>query len=262
MSIDEEQPRRHRLELVSTEKLSVKQDEAISTVDCALRDCGLTDPGQRRACLSRIVNLPNSLLLPTLRCSGLVGTPPEGFIDEIIPRDRDNLARMLRLNEGTTDPSVTWQDLTRAEQMRATRLWGWIADADPADISTERKGRPAETDSALVLYLMFVLLEATGRPKFSYSTQNEVRRGGPMLRVLMAALQFCRVIGARPAPHDPTADAVVTRIIKTARSAEFRQEAEHFSLSLTADGVADAPSTFRYLVARVMKQRRHRTRTD
>jgi hypothetical protein len=235
-------------------------------LDSALLDCGLTDPKARRVCVTRLVNLPDSLLLPMWRHRGVVGTPPEGFVDKVLGEmfggERDIWARMLRLNEGKTDPDATWQSLTRAEQMRATRLRQSIADSHPTDISSERKGRPAEIDSALVLYLMFVLLEALGRPRFSYSTQDEVKRGGPMLRALMAALQLRRAeersIGAVRTRRDPTADAVVTRIIKTARSDAFRQGAEHLALSLTAHGVAETPSTFRYLAAKAMKQHRRR----
>jgi hypothetical protein len=114
---------------------------------------------------------------------------------------------------------------------------------------------------------MFVLMEALGRWKFSYSTRDEKSRTGPMLRVLMAALHFHRVtdqsMGAALTARDPTPDAIVTRIIKPARSAAFREEAERLFLALTADGVAASPSTFRHLVATVTsRRRRRRRRTD
>jgi hypothetical protein len=255
------QPRRTRLKRL---QITPEEEEAEKSVDSALFDCGLTDPKARCMCITRLANVPESLLLPIWYRIGVAGAPPEGFLKKILGEmfegERDIRARMLRLSEGKADPDATWQNLSRAEQMRATRLWSSIADSHPTDISTQRKGQRAKIDSALVLYLMFVLMEALGRPKFSYSTQDEVTRGGPMLRALMAALQLRRAeeqsIGAARTAQDPTADAVVTRIIKIARSEEFRQEAERLSLSLTADGVAETPSAFRYLAAEVMKQRR------
>jgi hypothetical protein len=148
--------------------------------------------------------------------------------------------------------------------MQATRLWQSINDSHPTDISIERKGRPAEIDSAVVLYLMFVLTEALGRPKFSYSTQGGEARTGPMLRALVAALRVLRIadqsLGAAPLARDPTPDTLVTRVIKIVGSDAFSVAAEAWDLALTADAVAASPSTFRLLVATVGSQRRRRRR--
>lgn len=260
------QPKGARLTPIGATQVCSEEEAAAIRLDDALLENGLANPEKRAGCLNRLLNLPGSLQLPMLARRGVIGMPPEGAVGEVLrqlsgdSKDyKDRQAQLLRLN-----PAATWQDLNRAEQMKARRLMHWVAESHPTNISTERKGRRAEIDSAVVLYLVFVLMEALGRDKFSYSTRDEARRGGPMLRALMAALQFHHVADHRAGQtqRGPTPDAVVTRIIKTSRSAEFRQEAERLALRLSAVGVAEAPGTFRHLVAQVMKQRRRTHRTD
>jgi hypothetical protein len=264
-----------RLKLICETELIPEEQEAAAALNVALIECGMTDSDQRSACRNRLINLPGSLLLPMRWRRGTIGAPPKGFVDRILGSDRDLSARLLRLDENGGDPDATWESLSRAEQMRASRLRRSLADSHPADISTERKGRPAEFDSALVLYLMFVLTEAFGRSKFSYSTKDE-KRGGPMLRALMAALAFQRAaeqrmqvaldclgpIGTADTPRLPAPEAVVTRVVKVVSSAEFRKEAARQLLALTAEAVAASPATFRHLIAIVTSRQRRSRRTD
>jgi hypothetical protein len=115
----EQSQRRSRLKLISVQAVPPDQKQAIEALERVLLECGLTNASQRAACLNRLVALPDSLLLPRLRRLGLIGTPPRGFLDEILGNfdglsgddGRNTKARLLRLNEGVPDENARWADL-------------------------------------------------------------------------------------------------------------------------------------------------------
>ena len=82
--------------------------------------------------------------------------------------DRDDSARMLFLNEGKPDPKVRWTMLSPAERKRAKRLWNWAVNK-PDCLNIAPQGRPSVVDTALVIYCVRVICEASGRQKFRTS---------------------------------------------------------------------------------------------
>jgi integrase len=221
----------------------------------ALRGCGLADHWQLSECTRRIVSLPTTLLLPSLHRPGLSGRPPPELLKEMLgdPQELQELSATLLAAEEGERPKE-YRNLSRAEQSRAKRRLRALIESHPTDISG-RKGRPAEFDGALALYLLFVIAEATGRSvsDFTYTTNDEGRRPGSLLRALMAAL--CLHLAK---PRAPSVNAVVTRIIRPARSTVFLAEAQRFQLTLAATGVAAAPDMFRFLLRDAMRQDRRR----
>jgi hypothetical protein len=238
-------------------------------LDAALMKCGLIETERREEVLCRLVELPASLREPIDQRRGLFGASDSKLRNFFKP-DGDTLAQLLCLNHGQLGAGATWKALSRAERMAARRLWDWFADL--SDSSTYPKGRPAELDAALVLYLGFVLQEALGRRKFGYSTAaDSSRRGGPMLRALMAALNVhvaderrqqvaldcLGPIGVRETPALPI-PATVLRVVKLANAQAFRTWADRFAFPLTSTAVADHPAEFRHLVALVARRRKPR----
>jgi hypothetical protein len=190
-----------------------------------------------------------------LRQSGVVGTPPPGFLEELLGNSRGAKARLLK----PANPDATWANLSRAERKRAERLWHWTIESHGADFSVERLGQPLRFDTALALYLMFVLVETLDLRKFPYS------RHGPAINALLIALAFPRPIGAMqihemkkgreggapPIVIDavPTAQSLVMSVIRPANSTRFRDLAQSWGLSLNATAVAESPAVYRELLA-------------
>lgn len=255
------------VELIAIDEISPEEE----ALDAALIECGVTETGQRDQIFDRLIDLPGGLQEPIDHRRGLYGTSHRASRRALFKSDRDTLAVMLRLKQGRFDLGAAWKELSRAERMAAMRLWDWFTDL--SNSSAEPKGRPAELDAALVLYLAFVLREAFGREKFGYSTDPYSRkRGGPMLRALMAALNVhvarerrqqaaldcLRPIGMRDTPAPPKPEAVL-RIIKLVNKPAFKASADNFGLPLCSGGVAENPAQFRHLVLAAGQRKPHVT---
>lgn len=230
--------------------LPPEDEAAIEAMADALTECGLMDASARSACINRLINLPFPLLAPML--SHTIGAPPQGFIDEIIGNDfQDAKASLFR-------SGATWSELTPAERKRANRKWRWAVDDDPTTFSSQRKGAPLRFDSALALYIMFVLREALDIRKFTFTSGEGGERSGKHLTALLAAFRLPRSPEASLPPimsgefvvgDIPTPQSIVATVIMPAESALFRKTAQEWGLALTADAVAAAPATYRALLA-------------
>jgi hypothetical protein len=138
--------------------------------------------------VERLTNPPASLWLSASDAA------TRSDIDAHVLFDGDLGASMLRLNEGTPDQQGTWTNLTRSERKRAERLWNWALGPDA--LSVTPKGRPPKIDSALVLWCLRVLVEASEETRFKFSrTYRDDRSGlptGPGWRAFLLALDVAR----------------------------------------------------------------------
>jgi hypothetical protein len=78
--------------------------------------------------------------------------------------DGNAAAVLLYLDEGRLDTQPTWKSLSPAERKRARLRWEWFGSNHGLNVTP--RGAPCGFDVALVLYLMRVLCEETGRRDF------------------------------------------------------------------------------------------------
>jgi hypothetical protein len=246
-----------------------------------LADCGI-DPDRIPSVVERLTRPSFSFAQTALddpaifsqRFSGGAEIYPDTTtgVWEAKPRefDGDMAARTLRLNEGRPDPAATWKSLSRAERKAARRLWGWTAK--PHGLSVTPQGRPPAIDPALVLYLIRVLCEATGKCEFEF-LRNSGRLGGPMLQALVVAFplaqQFLAMRFGMPAIGRistkrsdrrgfGTVEAIA-EIARVTRSKSFKDLCETLRLGTTADDVAWSPAYARRVIA-IARSRKSRSR--
>jgi hypothetical protein len=187
---------------------------------------------------------------------------PTTGVWELKPRefDGDMAARTLRFAEGRGDPAATSKSLSRAERKAARRLWDWIGK--PHGLSVTPQGRPPAIDPALVLYLIRVLCEATGKCEFEFSRTSGTL-GGPMLRALVEALPLAqnflairfgmpaigRISTKRSDRRESGAVEAIAEIARVTRSKSFKDLCETLGLGTTADDVASSPAFARVVIA-------------
>jgi hypothetical protein len=246
-----------------------------SVLHRVLAQCGI-DPQKISQIVERLSNPPLSFHISSWDCD-----PPEtaSQILNVVGFDRDQAARMLRLDEGKPDPEITWAKLSRSERKRAEHRWKWALEPDELGVAPQ--GVPPKIDSALVLWCSRVLADGIGQPHLAFSrpvwldAKDRERSGpptGPEWRALLAALKVAQVsidrmvqgyAGAAVQIDDPRHAESIAQIVKLDRKTEdrraemFAKTCHSFGLGSTADDVANHPQEFRYVMARA---RRHRTR--
>jgi hypothetical protein len=174
-------------------------------------------------------------------------TPP-GF-------DPGVAARMLQLHDGRLDPKQEWKP-SSAEWRRARRLFDWTRKAHGLRV-TPQQGRRLQSDTALVLYCIRVLCEATGRPqfRFSRSESNSGAPGGPMWRALIEALPLAQsFLAVLHPPYGKLFDGQIyaesiAEIIRLTRSKRFDDWCRALHLECNAEDVASQPQVYRVLIA-------------
>jgi hypothetical protein len=203
----------------------------------ALAECGIA-PEKILHTAERLTSLPKSFHLSSWDPPGT-----ESAIRLAVGFDRDAAARMLRLNEGRPDPEVSWTNLTRSERKRAESLWNGALKPDELN----PRGRPAKIDSALVLYCVRVLCEASGNARFKFSRPPMLRGApaGPMWRALIEAL---------PPEYKDHAETIA-EIVDDTRAMKFERSCQTLGLNLASSDIAEHSATFRIAISRARRSR-------
>ena len=179
--------------------------------------------------------------------------------------DGDVAARMLQNEQ--QDAALKWKTLSSKEKKRARRRWDGLLDVR---LEAPTPGRPAEIDSALVVYCAQIIAQACGASRFKYSKPPAGGAPrGPMFRALMAALPLAQSFLIRAAKGtaspDPSeinghAEAVV-QIVDLARSGEFQACCQELGIGTGVRDVVEHPKIFRLALANARRQRRTAPKT-
>jgi hypothetical protein len=253
--------------------------ERVRVLSCRLAKCGIAADEIPRVAerLSRpplIIGLsacddpkPGAAIQLTCGKLGKFAPPKRAF-------DCDGAAVLLRYHEGRPDYSrATWKMLSRAERKRAQRLHDWFGSNH--GLSVTPQGAPPQYDPALVLYLMRVLCEATGRPEFPRLSTTAGKLSSPMWRALSEALPLAQSFLARRY-RDYGTPAIGRRLnadkkresykidkhiegaaelIRVIRSKPFNDFCRSQNLGASADDVAASATTFRLAIASARQSR-------
>jgi hypothetical protein len=203
----------------------------------ALAECGIATE-RIPPTAARLTNPPISFHLSSRDLPGTASA-----IRSVVGFDRDQAARMLRLNEGKPDPEANWADLTRSERKRAKRLWNWALEPD--DLGVVPKGRRPKVDSAFVLYCARLLCEASGKVQFNFRRpMGGGAPGGPMWRALLEVL-----------PEFKEHAESIAEIVTVTRSRKFSESCRKFDLKPASSDVADHPAAFRAAISLARRSR-------
>lgn len=209
-----------------------------SALHRALAECGIASERIPHTA-ERLTNLPKSFHVSSWDPPGTASA-----IRSVVGFDRDLAARMLRTNEGKPDPETSWANLTRSERKRAERLWSSMLGPDELDVVP--RGRPSKIDSALVLYCVRVLSEASGQLKFKFRRpMRGGAPGGPMWRALLETL---------PRGFKEHAESIAD-VIVASRTPTFIRWCREFALGLTSTDVAEDPPMFRVAISLARRSR-------
>jgi hypothetical protein len=225
----------------------------------ALLKCKLLSHRVLAQTMDRLGEPPTSLYLAPLSKAKLANEILKEIVVFDSNSDGDVAARMLQSEQ--QDPALKWKTLSSAEKKRARRRWDGLLDVR---FEATPKGRPAEIDSALVVYCASIIAEACATPLFRFSRPAYGGKpDGPMFRALMAALPLAqsfliRAVGtAAPYPSEindhPEA---VAEIVNVARSPEFRACCRELGIGTTARDVAEHPKIIRLALANARRKRR------